>query len=79
MQNEDKMAKKLRINLNKAEDVIRAQRSSRRKVDAAESALKREEALLGTRGHQTRIDAARMLAKTTRDESASVEAGDHPR
>ena len=79
MQNEDKMAKKLRINLNKAEDVIRAQRASRRNVDAAESALKREEALPGTRGHQTRIDAARMFAKTTRVESASVEAGRPPK
>ena len=75
MQNEDKMAKKLRISLNKAEDVIRAQRSSRRNVDAAESALKREEALPGTRGHQTRIEAAQMLARTAQDESASVEAG----
>ena len=75
MQNEDKMAKKLRISLNKAEDIIRAQRASRRNVDAAESALKREEALPGTRGHQTRIEAAQMLAKTARDESASVEAG----
>ena len=61
MQNEDKMAKKLRINLNKAEDVIRAQRASQRNVDAAESALKRVKALPGTRGHQTLLRCGYLM------------------